>query len=192
MAVDYTEYLGYSDEAVDRSSLVDARGTYRTQSLFIEEIQDKVKKRYTPVYNMSDKTRLEEGLMSAYHIYMSSVDEYEAAMKLVGSMKHWRKLLDCSWFMEGNPAKGYEGLNQWREDMADRDSMVVKRAIMKSAKKGDTGAARLLLDMSRGASRPGPGRPSTKQEAKDKEAAVEAVSKEEQIEAAHKKMVNNV
>ena len=61
-----------------------------------------------PIYSMRD-TEYNE-LPSAYLIYMHSIDEYDAATKLVGSLKHWRKLLAATWFMEGNPLKGFEGL----------------------------------------------------------------------------------
>jgi len=186
--MDYTKYEGFAHDNADPTILLDSRGTLRTQSLFVEAIQPSSKKRYTPMYNLSDKDRLSEGLISAYHVYMNSVDEYDAAMRLVGSMKHWRRLCNCKWFVEGDKSKGYEGLEQWREDMADRDASYAKRGIMASAKKGDTGAARLLLDInSRLAKRP-VGRPNAKADAQEKEDAQDEADRQAAIEKLHEGM----
>jgi len=87
-------------------------------------------------------------LPSAYRIFMSSVDEYEAALKIVGSLKHWRKLCECTWFMEGDKPRNFDGLIQWREDMRLRDASLAKRQLVASAKEGDASSSRKLLDIS--------------------------------------------
>jgi hypothetical protein len=156
--MDYTLYTGFLDPDADRSILKDKRGAAKTQSLFLESQPYRLKKKYPPVYSLTEEER--EGLPSAYQIYMHSTDEYEAAMKLVGSMRHWRKLCALKWFMEGIKDKMFEGLEQWREDMRMRDASEAKAHLRMAAKKGDTSSARKLLDTSKDpADRRGPGAP---------------------------------
>ena len=88
MKYNYAKYNGFMDDAADPTILTDVTGRYRTESLFVETIQKRTAKRYDPLYSMTDKEKGE--LPSAYLIYMTSVDEYDAAMKLVGSLKHVR------------------------------------------------------------------------------------------------------
>jgi hypothetical protein len=79
---------------------------------------------------------------SAYVVYMTSADEYEAAMRLVGSMGHWRMLCGLKWFMEGleHGSGRLAGLNQWRLDMAARDQSIAKKQLMEEAKNGSVTA----------------------------------------------------
>lgn len=164
--MDYSLYTGFLDPDKDRSVLKDNRGAAKTQSLFLEKQPYKLRKKYPPLYSLTEEER--EGLPSAYQIYMHSTDEYEAAMKLVGSMRHWRKLCVLEWFMEGIKEKLFEGLNQWREDMRMRDASEAKSHLRKAAKKGDTSSARKLLDTSVDpAMRRGPGAPKKPQKAPD-------------------------
>jgi len=170
--VDYTTYLGYQASEANRDELLDNQHRMRTASLFPELAQHTDK--YPPIYTM--KCTEYKGLPSAYLIYLSSIDEYDAATKLVGSMRHWRKLLACKWFMEGLKNKGFEGLTLWREDMAARDRSSAKKALILKTVDGDTSAARKILDMSKVvATTPAIGRPNTKadkeQQAKDDKAA---------------------
>lgn len=125
-------------------------------------------------------------MISAYQVYMASVDEYAAAIKLVGSLRHWRKLTTCKWFVEGEKIKSFEGLNQWREDMAARDSLTAKQALITRTRTGDTGAARALLDLSnknKGGIN-GPGRPSVKNRIAEKERAKAEEERQAKIAAA--------
>jgi len=119
-------YPGHSDPV-----LFDARGHRRTGSLFLETTQDTNRE---PVLQLKD---YDGKYPSAYILYMESVDEYDAAMKLVGSMSHWRKLLSCSWFMNGDPKVNFPGLNTWREDMKARDANLAKRVLMDKVKNDD-------------------------------------------------------
>lgn len=82
--------------------------------------------------------------VSAYQVYMHSVDEYDAAIKLVGSMKHWRKLCNLKWFMQGMPEHSFEGLESWREDMALRDASLAKKQLQESALGGNVNAQKIL------------------------------------------------
>jgi len=123
--------------------LKDKRGVQRTESLFHETIQPPVRQKYDPVYSLRDYDH--KGYPSAYQIYMSSIDEHEAALKLVGSLSHWRKLTVLKWFLEGRPECQFEGLLQWRVDMKARDASAAKQVLQEQVKEKNITAARALL-----------------------------------------------
>jgi len=99
MTVQWHPYPGHSDKV-----LFDSRGHRRTGSLFAETTQDK---NMSPVLSLRD---YDSALPSCYQLFMASADEYDAALRIVGSMAHWRKLMNCSWFMTGDPDKNFQGL----------------------------------------------------------------------------------
>jgi len=98
------------------------------------------------VYTLKNEDIIRDGksFVSFYRIYMESSDEYEAALRLVGSMQHWRKLCQLSWFMDGDPIWGWEGLNQMRSDMAARDKSLAKIKLMEAMESGNVTAMRAL------------------------------------------------
>lgn len=177
MASRYENFQGFKSEDVDLSILLDRQGRQRTRSLFAEAIQSSVKEKgeLVPLYTL--KNRDDKGLPSAYLIYMSSIDEFDAALKLVGTLTHWRKLCDAKWFLSGE--NGLDGLEQWRLDMAMRDQSMAKAQLIKTCGKGDSSSARKLLDMSKTDTKRPIGRPATKadkaaQDRADKDAADQA------------------
>jgi hypothetical protein len=178
--LDYDKFTGYQDLSKDRAALVDAQGRMRSANLFLETHDGS--KNYDPMYSL--RYHDGNGLPSAYLIYMTSVDEYDAATKLVGSMRHWRKLCDSIWFMDGRSEKGFEGLTQWREDMIARDASAGKSALMKQVKKGDTSAARKIIDMAKPAAAPKVGRPGTKADKEAKAEDKKKVARARRIEQA--------
>lgn len=91
-----------------------------------------------------DVTRSGKTYVSIYRIFMESADEYEAAMRIVGSMQHWRKLCALTWFMEGIAEHSYEGLKQMREDMTARDKSLAKKQIMEAAQAGNVTAMKTI------------------------------------------------
>ena len=121
----------------------DRRGVSKTESLFHETIQPNVRKNYTPIYSLRDYDN--KGFPSAYNIYMTSIDERDAALKLVGSMSHWRKLCSLNWFMVGRTEVQFEGLIQWRLDMAARDATEARRVLQDQMKDNNVTAARAVL-----------------------------------------------
>lgn len=121
----------------------DKRGAHRTESLFVETIQPEIAKNYTPVYSLRDYDN--KGYPSAYNIFMSAIDERDAALKLVGSMAHWRKLCSLKWFIEGRPICQFEGLKQWRQDMKDRDATEAKRVLQSQMLDNNVTAAKAVL-----------------------------------------------
>lgn len=183
----YKDFQGFQDEKVDLSVLTDKQGRPRTASLFLETVAINVEDKYPPLYTL--RNRDYKDLPSAYLIYMSCVDEFEAAIKLVGSMAHWRRLLDTPWFLDGDDkTKTWEGLKQWRIDMALRDMSTAKRELVASAGKHDTSSARKLWDIAQDAlsTKRNPGRPPTKKEKEAAEAVEKASDEDAAIEALHR------
>jgi len=123
---DYKTWRGFSDVEADFRVLRDAEDDIRLHSLFVErkEIGE------VPLYTLKDVES--KGYPSAYLVYMTSVDEYDAAIRLVGSMSHWRSLLKLDWFLRGIVTQEFSGLLQWREDMSLRDLSRAKQIIQSS------------------------------------------------------------
>ncbi len=120
--------------------LFDVRGHRRTGSLFAETSQDKNRH---PVFTLKDYDH--NGLISAYNLYMTAIDEYDAAITMVGCMTHWRKLMASSWFMTGDPDRNFTGLTSWRKDMQARDASQAKALLINKMKEGDRQAAQYLM-----------------------------------------------
>lgn len=122
----------------------DNLGRMRTQSLFLETVHIDVKDQWPPVYTLKHYDH--EGLPSAYLIYMDSDTEYDAAMKLVGDMRHWKKLCETDWFLNGWPERSFEGLAQWRKDKEAKDLDYVIKLLKGQAENGNVTAQRTLID----------------------------------------------
>ena len=124
-------------------------GKYKTQSLFREFNQTDAMYCLTP----DDKPELE--VKSLYKMYMESVDEYDCAMKALGSMAHWRKLTDCEWFMKH--------LRDWRLDMKARDESLAKAQLQAQAEEGNVTAQKALFESAKKTTQKASGRPQKKQ-----------------------------
>ena len=98
------------------------------------------------LYTLKSRDVQKDGKLyrSLYKIYMESIDEYEAALRFVGDMGHWRKLCSLQWFMDGAPQFSWEGLKQLREDMAYRDKSEAKKKLMEAVNQGNVNAAKVL------------------------------------------------
>lgn len=131
----------------------------KTESLFYETLTGAMAKKYDPVFTLKEFDY--KGLPSMYRIYMDSTDEYDAAMKCLGSMAHWEKLCGLSWFVNGRDGI-HRGLNAWREDIKRRDASTAKKTLIEKAKSDDTSAARALLAYSE--DRNSKGRPKKQKE----------------------------
>jgi hypothetical protein len=119
----------------DSSRLRSDAGQYFTQGLFYEYRHQSTNK---APYNL--KERDWKGTKSMYQIYMSCDSEYEAAMRLLGSWKHWQTLLNSPFF-----AKEVE---KWREEREIKDAAMAKSVLVEQANEGNVAAAKTLLDMS--------------------------------------------
>ncbi len=86
-------------------TLKDAMGRFRTKSLFVEHKHPD----YSAPYTL--KPYDHKGSMSMYRKYMEIGDptEYEQAIALLGSWKHWKLLSEATWF---KPL-----LTEWRREL---------------------------------------------------------------------------
>lgn len=128
---------------MDLTRLYANNGQFLINMIFWERSSPEKRLDYPPVYTLKQEEF--KGLPSMYKVYMDSTDEYEAAIKLVGNMKNWGKLVNSNWFMKGDPIHGHEGLTVWREHMRMRDASSAKRELHKKMKDGDTTAAKAVL-----------------------------------------------
>lgn len=128
-----TDKLTLPSPLFPKDRLRNASGTPLTQALFYEyrhQCPD-----YTPIYNLKWEEDC-KGTISMYRVYMESASEYEAAVRLLGSWKHWLKLCDCTWFNEY--------LEEWREEKAIQEKAIGKATLIAQAKAGNVNAARIL------------------------------------------------
>lgn len=162
----------------------DKMGRWRTKSLFAEvPTRGQVENGLLPVYSLQEEDRWwtvpdyspispgeEIWLPSAYLIYLSSTDEYEASLKLVGSTKAWEKMVvNSKWFTEG--LGYYKTLEEWREDMRQRDEWIAKKALIQAAQEGNAAAAKSLKEYSK--KKQTAGRPKKEKEPENNEEKIE-------------------
>lgn len=167
------------DWEVDLTNLKDTRGVQKTRSLFLETIGPKQEDNYTPIYSLDNEDKyLPDGTLipSAYLIYMSCPDEYSAGIKLVGSMKHWRRLLNAPWFLKGDDMS-FEGLEQWREDMKARDASNAKKLLMQAADAGNVNAQKEVLRWGSAEAKQSPGKKKRETPADNRDALIESLHK---------------
>jgi len=126
------------------NNLYAPNGVFAIRKMFRELSTPAMKDKYPPIFTL--KPYPYKGLPSAYQTYMESVDEYEAALKIVPNLKVWDHLKDASWFANGDPAHSFEGLKAWREHMKQRDASTARAALFsKIATTGDVTAAKAIL-----------------------------------------------
>jgi len=142
--MNYEEFVGFKKKG-SNSPLKTGNG-YPTRALFIDHLSSS---EFEPLYTMQPHEVQKGGKTypSAYQVYMHSVDEYDAAMKLVGNMTHWRKLMGCDWFMKGGIANIASGLEDWRKDMQERDKSAAKKTLIEAQADGNVTAARYLHEL---------------------------------------------
>lgn len=111
------------------------RGNWAGQSMFLEFPQHG-KNAYPTLW--TTKGHEVQGHPSAYEVYMDSIDEFDAGIKLAGSILNWKVISrEDSWFYK-------EHLCEWREHMAMRDASLAKQKIIENTKAGQTTAANSL------------------------------------------------
>lgn len=146
--IDYDDYMGFADPKADKSVLKDGRGVLRTRSLFKETFDYRVKDpNLVPLYTLAEDTK--HGLPSIWRIFMDCDTETEAALKIVGSLRHWDVLCNCRWFQkpELRDTNGIYvlGLDKWREYKAKKEQDMIKSVLMQLALSGNVNAAKALL-----------------------------------------------
>lgn len=143
--------MDFFDCVVDQTKLKSSNGVMKTEGLFWEKASkiNNLPNRLpaVPVYSL--KYYDHKGLPSMYLIYISCATEYEAAMKILGSWRHWKKLCECTFFKEY--------LDEWREERTLREESLAKTAILESISGGNVSAAKTILDEGK---RKGAGRPT--------------------------------
>jgi len=166
----HINFRGYSDPDRDRSLLKDVQGKYRLNLFHEFNTHDTVK----PIYTMREEPF--NGLPSAYLIYMHSLTEYEAAMKLVGSWNHWQRLCLSPPFMNGVPTHStWSGLRQWREEKEFRDKTEMFNLLKIAAATGNVAAQKILFEKDKVGVRGRPSKAQVEQAAKDAAAHEEVV-----------------
>jgi len=118
-------------------------GVFAIRKMFRELSTPAMRKKYPPIFTL--KPFPYKGLPSAYQVFMESIDEYDAATKIVPNMKTWDQLKDASWFLNGDVAHSFEGLIVWRDHMKQRDASKAKAALFDKIEKGDVTAAKAIL-----------------------------------------------
>ena len=97
-----------------KAILIDQLGVMRTETLFYDMSDNARREKYSTLYSMRKDNHY--GCISAYQVYMSAIDEYDAAMRLVESMRHWKKALQ-SQVVRGRPCRS---ILRWIEGLARR------------------------------------------------------------------------
>jgi len=122
---------------LDYSRMVAESGHYKTQGLFYE-YRFQSSSDYLP-YTL--KERDYKGHRSMYKIYMACDSEYEAAIKLLNSWKHWEILIATDWFSKE--------VDKWREEREIRELALGKSVLVAQAEEGNVTAAKALVDGSK-------------------------------------------
>ena len=120
---------------IDYSKLITDNNQFLTQGMFWE-FRHSTRSTYYP-FNL--KERDYKTSISMYQIYMSCDSEYEAAMLLLNSWKHWEVLCNAPWFMKE--------LVKWREEREIREAAIGKKVLIEEAENGNVAAARYLVDI---------------------------------------------
>ena len=131
----------------DFNKLYASNGVFTNQKMFYEFSTPASRIQYPPIFTL--KTRPYKGLPSAYQVYMDSIDEYDAAMKLAPNLKTWDSLKAVDWFLNGDPSRSHDGLVAWREHMQARDISLAKALLIEQVKEGNTVAAGRLITESK-------------------------------------------
>ena len=127
----------------DWNKLYAVNGVFALRNLFLESSSLATRKKYPPLFTL--KPYPYKGYPSAYQVYMDSVDEFDAATKIVPNMKVWDSLKEATWFKTEANAWNFEGLEVWREHMKQRDASSAKAALQAKVASGDVTAAKAIL-----------------------------------------------
>lgn len=118
-----------------QSIFKNASGAYLTKQLFYEF---SVTERDRVLYTLKDEDH--HGFPSLKRLYLEEGDEseYQVASKYFGGWSHWKRLLQCSWFLDY--------LSEWREELAAKQSAESLARIKQAAEKGNVSLDKWLLD----------------------------------------------
>lgn len=148
---------------IDYSRLITDNNQYLTQSLFYE-YRHQTKSEYTP---FTIRENDQNGCISVYRVYMACDSEYEVAMKLLNSWKHWNILCESPFFKKE--------LEHWREEKAVKEAAIGVKTLIEAAQDGNVNAAKFLVD--KNTSKRKAGRPTRTEVVEQKKKAARVDSK---------------
>jgi hypothetical protein len=108
-------------------------------------------------------------------LYRDCNSEYEAAILIVESWEHWKKLCSLDWFVKGHVTSAglkYQGLDDWKEEQELRKKSISETILMKEVGKGNVTAAKFIYEQQ--GKQAAKGRPETKKP-KEKVSNVESL-----------------
>jgi hypothetical protein len=82
-------------------------------------------------------------------LYRGCDSEYEAAILIVESWEHWKKLCSLDWFVNGHETSAglkYQGLNDWKEEQELRKKAESETKLMGMVKEGNVTAAKFMFE----------------------------------------------
>lgn len=184
------EYDYKNWQATEESVRSPVNNRRRTRALFRETMNTTQLKQYAPVYTLCEQSVWEPyhgvWLPSAKQIYLHSVDEYDAARRMVGSVEHWNYLIKLDWFVEGTDDHRWTSLSQWREEHQFIKESEALRRLWQKADEGNVAAIKALLDHQRPIKR---GRPSKNEVEGEKKKAAKTKS---EFDEDHSRVLNLV
>jgi hypothetical protein len=178
MDMDYlyhVNYEGFKDPDKDRSMLKYEGWDGRPRFDIFYEIGTKGTE--FALYTMKEEPT--HGLPSAYLIYMTSASEHEAAMKLVGSWSHWKRLITSPRFLtEPRACSTWTGLETWREEKEIKDVAKAYQLLKESAELGNVQAQKEIWKGSPGKKAGRPTKAAIQKPAKEAAEHEESVSQD--------------
>lgn len=108
-------------------------GIFREIPMSGQWLKNEVKE---PLYTINPE---DDDLPSAFKVYMDSINEYEAALKLCPSWEYWKNMLKTC-------VKIRRVVDQWREEKYLRDQAAARKLLWEAAEKGNVSAQRILYE----------------------------------------------
>ncbi len=118
-------------------------GHYRTESLFLEQWRpmDGTRPAYTLMRDDREDPKVPGSILPSFqkaYINLGDPTGYQAAIQLLGSWRHWQKLIKAPWF------KAH--LDMWNEEIIASLKYKGLSTFTKAADKGDLKAAEWLIN----------------------------------------------
>lgn len=123
-----------------------ANGQLLSEGLFAETLQFKAET--PPVYTLKEHEIVYKNkqLPSAYQVILWSNSEYDAAIRLLGSIRHWERLKKSKRIWEnGVTSTAAIPLSIALEDMNQRIQALAKNVLIQEAQEGNVNAAKSIL-----------------------------------------------
>lgn len=146
--IKFSQWLKKFNYYPAKDGLCDKQGRYMTRNLFVDMASLAFLKCYDfqVPYTLKTYDVERQGITyrSLYKIYMDCHDEYDFAMLAFNSYAHFKELLNCRWFLEGD--KDYRGYKFWIEEKEMRDKSLNLQRIKAQAELGNVQCLKLIED----------------------------------------------